>query len=47
MTFGTEIHIPVWMNCTNFDYPFNLAPSSDQTLNLFYTLVYDHIPAAN
>ncbi len=30
MKFGTDIHVPLWMNCNNFGDPlmFPLAPSS-------------------
>ncbi len=34
--FGTDIHVPLRMNCMNFNGPltFHLAPSSGQNFNL-------------
>lgn len=32
MTFGTDIHVPLWMNCNNYDdlLTFHLAPPSGE-----------------
>ncbi len=40
MTFGSEIHVPLRMNCNNFgdSMTFNLAPSSGQSFNVSNTL---------
>ncbi len=45
--FGTDIQVPLRMNCNHFDEPltFHIAPSSGQNFNLSNTLVYHQIPA--
>ncbi len=45
MKFSTNIHVPLRMNCLNFGEPLtsNLAPSSDQHVNVSNTLAYHQI----
>ncbi len=47
MNFGSDIHVPLKMNCSNFGDPltFHPAPSSGQHVNVSNTLVYDQISA--
>ena len=46
MTFGTDTHVPIRMNCIYFgdSLTFDLAPPSGLNFNLLNTLVYDEIP---
>ncbi len=51
MKLGSDIHIPIRMNCNNFGRPlnFHLAPPSGQNIDvslLYNSLVYDQIPPA-
>ncbi len=46
MKCGSDIHVPLRMNCKNFVIPWShLAPSSGQHVNVSNTLVYDQTPA--
>ncbi len=47
MKFGSDIQVPLRMNCKNFGDPltFHPAPSSGQHVSVSNTLVYDQIPA--
>ena len=47
MTLVTDSHVPLTMNCNDFDDPltFSVVPTSDQSFNLSKILFYDQIPA--
>ncbi len=47
MKCGSDVHVPLRMNCKNFGDPltFHLAPSSGQHVNVSNTLLYDQTPA--
>ncbi len=47
MKCGSDVHVPLRMNCKNFGEPltFHLAPSSGRHVNVSNTLIYDQIPA--
>lgn len=47
MTLVTDIHVPLTMNCNDFDEPltFSVVLTSDQSFNLSKTLFYAKIPA--
>ena len=43
MTLVTDIHVPLMMNCNDFDehLTFPVVPTSDQMFNLSKSLFYD------
>ncbi len=46
MKFGTDIHVPLRMNCNNFGdlSTFYVAPLLGQNCHLFNSLIYEQIP---
>ena len=49
LTFGTEIHVPLMVNCSHFGEPQNsdIAPSTGQILKMSNTLCFAYAVLIN